>query len=668
MKVLEAKTLIDSMEARSQEYSELREKLEQVKRKCNDIVNLDNQFKGKGADAIKGFYQAQIDVVEAWLRLIDRNRAFFNGISGNAADNDLSGDTVVHVPFLEDELTHHMKNHKEMVASQQDELQKIINRIDDLVSLTVFSKASFDGNMEQADKDRKKTIDAVDQLDNDLKSEYTLSEGDEQYTIALFQQLIEASRQGSTISPIHFNAEAYKASDVYQLKEQAEKQTSEYLAFKDEQEKFREQLKRQEELENRPWYEKTWDGIKTFTGELTGYYDYVRASEGVDPVTGETLTTGQRVAAGAMAAAGFIPVVGWAGRIFKGGNAIYKTAKGMHAADQALDVYRTANTFSTLEKAEMGIYGLVSANGFSEYLTGKDMFGNELTEEQKQNSLNQALGLLAVGGIAFAPQIVRNGKLIREQTVNKAHELATKTKAGAYSFIDDVQNGARIAFYPDGNFAFAGNAPNMPMNAKDTSSVKKVLDRDVSNFSLRSVGEGNIVIGASGPAKKIDDITRISEIEVSFKQNPKHDTGEFLRQLKDQEKAMNELTIEEYLKNRERYLNEGRAIEGNAAQKLARQEALKEKVLELRKQGLSRQEANIKAEQWLKTQAALHNPDQIAGGNPLNIGGMGDKKINSSIGSQWKYRIDVIDEQIREISKNISETERKKTYLNVKLN
>jgi hypothetical protein len=131
---------------------------------------------------------------------------------------------------------------------------------------------------------------------------------------------------------------------------------------------------------------------------------------------------------------------------------------------------------------------------------------------------------------------------------------------------------------------------------------------------------------------------------------------------------MNELTIEEYLKNRERYLNEGRAIEGNAAQKLARQEALKEKVLELRKQGLSRQEANIKAEQWLKTQAALHNPDQIAGGNPLNIGGMGDKKINSSIGSQWKYRIDVIDEQIREISKNISETERKKTYLNVKLN
>ncbi|MFE4707079.1 polymorphic toxin type 15 domain-containing protein [Peribacillus simplex] len=162
-------------------------------------------------------------------------------------------------------------------------------------------------------------------------------------------------------------------------------------------------------------------------------------------------------------------------------------------------------------------------------------------------------------------------------------------------------------------------------------------------------------------------VQRISEIDVMFKQNPKHNAEEFARQLKDQEKGLNDLTIEEYLKNRERYIEEGRALEGNAAQKLARKEALKEKVLELRKQGLSRQDANKKANEWLETQAALHNPDQIAGGNTINIGGMGDKKVNSSIGSQWKYRIDVLDEQIRELSKTMVESERKSTFLNVKL-
>ncbi|KKI89760.1 hypothetical protein WQ54_24775 [Bacillus sp. SA1-12] len=437
VKVYEVKSLVDSMEERAKSYTDLREKLEEIKNQFNDIVNLNDHLQGKGADAIKGFYLAQIDVVDAWLRLIDRNIAFFRGIAGTTEDVELSGDTIVHVPFLEDELTHHARIHKEMVSSQQDELIRIFTRIDDLISLDAFSKDRFEDHMEKAEKDRKDTVDAVEKLDSDLKSEYFLSEGDEQYVVALFGQLMEASRQGSTIQPIHFNAEAYKSSEVYQLKEQAEKQTSEYLSFKDEQEKWREELKRQEELENRPWYEKTWDGIKTFTGEITGYYDYIRASEGVDPVTGEKLTTGQRVAAGAMAAAGFIPIVGWAGRIAKGGTAIYRTAKGMHAADQALDVYRTANTFSTLEKAEMGIYGLVSANGFSEYLTGKDMFGNELTEEQKQNSLYQALGLLAVGGGAYYISKLQKGNAVYQVPKRTdTHTVAVNEK------IKDVNQGS----------------------------------------------------------------------------------------------------------------------------------------------------------------------------------------------------------------------------------
>lgn len=177
-----------------------------------------------------------------------------------------------------------------------------------------------------------------------------------------------------------------------------------------------------------------------------------------------------------------------------------------------------------------------------------------------------------------------------------------------------------------------------------------------------------IVVGKStGNAKHLDDVPRLKEIEVNFNRNNKHDPEEFARQLKDQEKGMNELTVDEYLKNRERYIAEGRAIEGNAAQKMARQEALKDKIAELRRQGLSRTDATKQATEWLDKQAALHNPDQIAGGKVDIIGGLGDKRINSSIGSQWKYRIDVVDEQIRESAKNMAPEQLANTYLNVKL-
>ncbi|HDR4573481.1 polymorphic toxin type 15 domain-containing protein [Bacillus cytotoxicus] len=154
---------------------------------------------------------------------------------------------------------------------------------------------------------------------------------------------------------------------------------------------------------------------------------------------------------------------------------------------------------------------------------------------------------------------------------------------------------------------------------------------------------------------------------MNFNRNVKHDSEEFARQLKDQEKGMNELTVDEYLKNRERYIAQGRAIEGNAAQQAAREEAYVQKVNELQREGLTLSNAKKKAKEWLDTQAALHNPDQIAGGKAEIIGGMGDKRINSSIGSQWRYRIDIVDEQIKELARNMKPEQLKSTYLNVKL-
>uniref|UniRef100_UPI0003637246 polymorphic toxin type 15 domain-containing protein n=1 Tax=Heyndrickxia acidiproducens TaxID=1121084 RepID=UPI0003637246 len=202
--------------------------------------------------------------------------------------------------------------------------------------------------------------------------------------------------------------------------------------------------------------------------------------------------------------------------------------------------------------------------------------------------------------------------------------------------------------------------------AENTHTVENGVRALFSKTDEVSIGSGPVTNG-TGNVKHLDNVSRIKEIEVKFNRNVKHDSGEFARQLKDQEKGMNELTVDEYLKNREKYIEQGRAIEGNAAQQATREKALNKKIEELFESGMSWEEAEIKANSWLKTQAALHNPDQIAGGNPLNIGGMGDKRINSSIGSQWKYRIDIVDEQIGELAKLMTPEQRKNTYLNVKL-
>ena len=140
-----------------------------------------------------------------------------------------------------------------------------------------------------------------------------------------------------------------------------------------------------------------------------------------------------------------------------------------------------------------------------------------------------------------------------------------------------------------------------------------------------------------------------------FKENPKHavaSPGEFNRQLKDQQDAINRMRTKDWLENRENFKNRDKS-EYNKRAKQARdeyRESIKnDKYNEYRELGLSKKDALTKSEQFMKGKAALHNPDGIAGGKVDQIAGMGDSKVNSSIGSQWsKGRAASIENQIKQ--------------------
>lgn len=166
-------------------------------------------------------------------------------------------------------------------------------------------------------------------------------------------------------------------------------------------------------------------------------------------------------------------------------------------------------------------------------------------------------------------------------------------------------------------------------------------------------------------ANDIVEIKRIDEKTINFKFNDKYDYDEFMRQLKNQEKGMNDLSIDEFLKNRENYKLNGRSTEANKLQKEFREIALADKIEELMETGVSFNDANSQAKDWLKDLAVLHDPDQVAGGNPLNLTGLGDKGVNSSIGSQWQYKIKDLEEFVLHQSQNMTELELKETFLNI---
>lgn len=131
---------------------------------------------------------------------------------------------------------------------------------------------------------------------------------------------------------------------------------------------------------------------------------------------------------------------------------------------------------------------------------------------------------------------------------------------------------------------------------------------------------------------------------------------EFDRQLGGQERGLNDLTVDEYLRGREAF-KAGEKVRTPRIARQARKKLAKtfsrQMSWEFQKTGISYREAEKLAkplvDQKMATLAALHNPDLFAGGKDL-ISDFGDRSVNASIGAQWRKRIGGLDELAKEIA------------------
>lgn len=141
-------------------------------------------------------------------------------------------------------------------------------------------------------------------------------------------------------------------------------------------------------------------------------------------------------------------------------------------------------------------------------------------------------------------------------------------------------------------------------------------------------------------------------------------------QLGNQQKGLNDMSVDDYVNGRKAFDSNGR---GSGAPAVAARDKYEDNLIEkykkeYKQQGLSTAQAEkqavAKSGRIMNEMAALHDPDQIAAGvNKVGDKAMGLKNINSSIGSQWKTRVEILDEAAAKVPAN----ERSSTSMNAKL-
>ena len=169
---------------------------------------------------------------------------------------------------------------------------------------------------------------------------------------------------------------------------------------------------------------------------------------------------------------------------------------------------------------------------------------------------------------------------------------------------------------------------------------------------------------------------RMPQVKIAFSaDNYPNDVREYRLQLFEQQTGINKYSLQLWQAQRSAFIANGRGSATAQDQARRARRALLLNTFQSRLQRdnptlslvAARTEARRLAEAWLRTQAALHAPDQIAGSQAKEIVALGRREINGSIGGSWPSRIGILDQAVSAFCAAHPGLDQKVVKMNVRL-
>jgi hypothetical protein len=318
--------------------------------------------------------------------------------------------------------------------------------------------------------------------------------------------------------------------------------------------------------------------------------------------------------------------------------------------------------------------------GFLAQLIGLDGISKKIKETitKVQNAVDKAIDKAIAKVVAFVKKLFGGGK-------DKASKADERTDAQKMTDLQaGVSEGTSLLQSSNSLGEIKGKLPAIQKRYRLTVLELRPDGGNGKQATYHVHGEVNPIVDG----KRVPHAVTLGLVEITFRYKKSLDSGEFIRQLNNQMKGLNDLTYDQWKNNRQAYLDlkeerkkkgyanpEGRDPEGTALQRefkeRNRELMIKKKTDYLVKRGVRFELAQIRAQAetdaLLEGKVALHDPDQVAGGDPTNIKRFGKDRENYSIGGAWTHKAKQLEAKVEAEAAKLDESERGKAGINVKL-
>ncbi|WP_264739981.1 ribonuclease YeeF family protein [Cytobacillus firmus] len=167
MKVLDADSLIAGIHETSNQLSILKEQVNQVQLSIQELVSLEDAFKGQGGQAIRAFYQEChqpfLQFLESW---IDEYRSYLKSFIGSLGNLEPSPSGFIRQEFLEHELQQGLRNTLQITAELTQEANEIMKSISDIVALPLLEDGRFNQASKSAEDSSHETVEKLEDFDH----------------------------------------------------------------------------------------------------------------------------------------------------------------------------------------------------------------------------------------------------------------------------------------------------------------------------------------------------------------------------------------------------------------------------------------------------------------------------------------------------------------------